>query len=176
MLSDWMHFYIFFALGDVLSVQFFREGAQRLLKNPWTLLAVAPVFVLTQMYYLHLNSLGNVPEATFLLIALVGCFSMTVLAFRLQSLDILRFLRVLGFHSLYIYVMHVLVAAFVRVVLTRYFHLANPEILLVCGITAGVTIPVIIYNMLIKDNVLWFLFSPKKPAKKGKLLSAELAR
>jgi len=176
MMGDWMHFYIFFALGDVLSVQFFKDRSQRLLKNPWTLLAVTPLFALTQIYYLHLNRQGDVPEATFLGIALVGCFSMMVLSFRLQSLDILRWLRVLGYHSLYIYVMHVLVAAFVRVVLNRYLHINNPELLLVCGIFAGVTVPVIIYNLLIRDNVLWFLFTPKKPVKRGNLVQPELAR
>jgi uncharacterized membrane protein YcfT len=102
----------------------------------------------------------------FLAIALIGCLSMFVLAFRLQTWNILRFLRVLCFHSLFIYVMHVIVAAFVRSILTRYFGLHNPEILLLCGIIAGVTIPVIVYNLLIKDNVGWFLFSLRKPQKK----------
>ena len=176
MLSDWMHFYIFFALGDFLAVEFFKDRFQALLKNPWTLLAVTPIFIVTQVYYLHLNSLGEVGEWQLLLISLIGCFSMFVLAFRLQSLDILRFLRVLGFHSLYIYVMHVLVAAFVRTVLIKYVHLNNPEILLVCGIVMGVTIPVIIYNLLIKDNIFWFLFSLKKPSREGKLMKPGLAR
>jgi fucose 4-O-acetylase-like acetyltransferase len=176
MLSDWMYFYIFFALGDIFSAEFFKERFQRLLRSPWTLAAVTPVFVLTQIYYLHLNRLGDVGEAPFLLIALIGCFSMIVLSFRLQSLDILRWLRVLGYHSLYIYVMHVLVAAFVRTILVKVFHVGNPEFLLVCGIVTGVTIPVIFYNLFIKDNILWFLFSLKKPSKEGKLMKPGLAR
>jgi hypothetical protein len=40
-------------------------------------------------------------------------------------------------------------------------------ILLICGITAGVTIPILFYNLLVKDNILWFLFTPKKPVKKA---------
>jgi fucose 4-O-acetylase-like acetyltransferase len=178
MLSDWMKFYIFFALGDILSVEFFKERAQNLLKNPWTLVAVTPVFALTQIYYLHLaaNGNGDVNPAAFLLIALIGCFSMVVLSFRLQSWNVLRFLRVLGFHSLYIYVMHVLVAAFVRTVLTRVCHIGNPEVLLTCGIVMAVTVPVIVYNLLIKDNIFWFLMTPKKPSKQGKLMSPGLAR
>jgi fucose 4-O-acetylase-like acetyltransferase len=168
MLSDWMKFYIFFALGDIMSVQFFNPRSQSFLKSPWTLLLITPIFVLTQIYYLHLprDPYGEVPQIPFLLIALIGCLSMFVLSFRLQSLNILRFLRVLGFHSLFIYVMHVLVAAFVRVLLTKYFGLHNAEILLICGILAALTIPIIFYNTLVKDNILWFLFSLKKPSKR----------
>jgi len=62
--------------------------------------------------------------------------------------------------------MHVLVAAFTRVLLTKYFGIHNPEILLTCGIVAAVTIPIIFYNTLVKDNILWFLFSLKKPSER----------
>jgi len=166
MISDWMRFYIFLAIGDVLSALFFKESAQRFFKNPWTLLAVTPVFICTEMYYLHLSAAGDVNIFAYLAIALIGCFCMTVLAFRLQAWDILRWLRVVGFHSLFIYVIHVLVTAFTRAILTRFFHLQNPGILLVCCIIAGITIPIIFYNLLVKDNILYFLFTPKKPAKK----------
>ena len=165
MLTDWMEFYIFFALGDACSQLFFRPASQAFLKNPLTLLAVTPLFIVTQVYYLHRVAAGGPGGLEFLAIALIGCFSMFVLSFRLQSWDILRFLRVLGFHSLFIYVMHVIITAFVRTILTKYAGLHNPELLLLCGIATGVTIPVIIYNLLIKDNVGWFLFSPKKPDK-----------
>jgi fucose 4-O-acetylase-like acetyltransferase len=175
MLSDWMKFYIFFALGDIMSVQFFKPRSQSFLRSPWTLLLITPVFVLTQIYYLHLprDPYGEVPQVPFLLIALIGCLSMFVLSFRLQSLNILRFLRVLGFHSLYIYVMHVMVAAFVRVLLTKYLGLHNPEILLLCGIVVSVTLPIIFYNTLIKDNILWFLFSLQRPSKRPPKGSSE---
>jgi fucose 4-O-acetylase-like acetyltransferase len=165
MLSDWMEFYIFFALGDVLSALFFREGSQRFFKNPLTLLALTPVFIATEVWYLYRSSGPGVGPLEYLAIALLGCFCMIVLAFRLQSWNILRFLRVIGFHSLFIYVIHVLVTSFTRTILTKFFHLHNPEILLVCGIAAGVTIPIVFYNLLVKDNVLWFLFTPK-PVKK----------
>ena len=165
MLSDWMEFYIFFALGDAVSFLFFRDSTQRFFKRPLTLLLVTPVFIATQIYYL---SLPQANPGQFLAIALIGCFSMLVLSFRLQALGILRFLRILGFHSLFIYVMHVLVAAFVRAILMKYLGLHNPVLLLLCGIAAGVTIPVIVYNLLIKDNIFWFLFTLKRPKKKPK--------
>src|SRR5882724_835715 len=173
MVTDWMEFYIFFALGDSLSALFFQERSQRFLKNPLTLLAIAPVFIATELWYLYRMAGPGVGPFEFLAIALTGCFCMFVLAFRLQSWNILRFLRVLGFHSLFIYVMHVIVTAFARVILTKYLGLHNPEILLVCCIALGVTIPVILYNTLIRNNIFWFLFSLQKPSK---LIHSSLAK
>ncbi len=166
MLSDWMEFYIFFALGDAVSVFFFRESTQAFFKNPWTLVGVTPVFIATQIYYLS-HPVNNIE---FLVIALIGCFSMFVLSFRLQCWDILRFLRVLGFHSLYIYVMHLMVVGFVRAIMTKVMGIHDPTALLLTGLAFGVTIPVIAYNIFVSRG-LWFLFSfrKKEPAnnKKG---------
>lgn len=162
MMSNWMEFYIFFAIGDTVSTYFFREKFQAFLQNKYTLPALLPVFIATQFYYLHLylNSPGNdVNLALFLPIALFGCLTMCTLAYRLQKWDILRFLRVLGYHSLYIYVMHVIVAAAVRVVLTKGFHLHQPVALLFIGIALASTIPVMIYNLFIFEKPLYFLFS-----------------
>jgi fucose 4-O-acetylase-like acetyltransferase len=164
MMADWMGFYIFFAIGDSISKLFFQTRFQQFLKNPMTLLFITPVFILTQVYYLRLSIVGPVE---FLVISLIGCVSMFVLSFRLQAWNILRFLRVLGFHSLFIYVMHVIVSAFVRLLLIRVLGVHNTIVLLFFGIVAGVGIPVIIYNTLIKNNIGWFLFSLDRPRKES---------
>jgi fucose 4-O-acetylase-like acetyltransferase len=164
MISDWMEFYIFFALGDSISVFFFSDSTQRFLKNPYTLLAITPIFLLTQVYYLgHPTEPGY---SDFLAIALIGCFSMFVLSFRMQSWNVLRFLRVIGYHSLYIYVTHIFVAGLVRLVLTKFLHIHTPFILLFTGIFFAVTIPIIFYNLLVLNGPLWFLFSFRKPQPK----------
>ena len=173
MISDWMRFYIFFALGAVISDFFFKESSQRFLKSPWPLLLITPVFVLAEMFFVSkdesffLNDNDLIGRIEYLIIALIGCASMFILAFRLQTWNILRFLRVIGFHSMYIYVMHVMVAAASRALLMKVFHISNPLILLSIIIFFAVTIPIIFYNLLINDNILWFLFSyrRKKEAK-----------
>lgn len=171
MMSDWMEFYIFFAIGDTISAWFFHENFQKFLKNRYTLLLLLPFFLATQYYYLYLynTSPGNdVNLALFLPIALFGCLTMCALAYRLQDWNILRFLRVLGFHSLYIYVMHVMIAAFTRAILTKIFHLHQPVALLFIGIVLAAALPVIIYNLFIVEKPLFFLFSlhrfPKRSA------------
>jgi fucose 4-O-acetylase-like acetyltransferase len=160
MISDWMEFYLFFALGDAISAFFFKESTQRILKNPYSLLLISPLFFLTQLYYLaHLTEPG---KADFLVIALIGCLSMFILSFRMQSWKILPFLRIIGYHSLYIYVTHVFVAGLVRLSLTKFLGIHNPYILLFTGIFFSVTIPIIFYNLLVLDGPLWFLFSFKR--------------
>lgn len=168
MLSDWMEFYFFFALGDTISVLFFKKSSQQFLKNPWPLLLIIPVFVFSQLHYLtrpedyYKNEIGG--QAEFLLIALTGCLSMFLLSFRLQVWNILSFLRILGYHSLYIYVVHVIVAAFIRMLLVKFLGIHNAVVLLIGGIFFGVTLPVIFYNLVVKDNFGWFLFSFRRPA------------
>ena len=176
MMSDWMAFYIFFVLGDAISKFFFKDSTQRFLKRKLTFFVIIPVFILTQIFYLsqdqnfYLND--SIGQLEFLLIALIGCLSMFVVAFQMQRWNILAILRVFGYHSLFIYVMHVFVAAFTRIVMQHLMGIYDPVILLFTGIFFGVTIPVIFYNFLIKDNILWFLFSLRKkhekplPAKK----------
>jgi fucose 4-O-acetylase-like acetyltransferase len=160
MISDWMEFYIFFALGDSISGFFFREPIQRFLKNRYSLLLISPVFFLTQVYYLrHPTEPG---QADFLAIALIGCLSMFILSFRMQSWNILSFLRIVGYHSLYIYVTHVFVAGLVRLLFTRFMGINNPFILLSFGIFFGITMPILFYNLLVLDGPLWFLFTFKK--------------
>ncbi len=158
MMSDWMRFYIFFAIGDAVSEFFFRASTQRFLKSPWTLLGITPIFIFTQLYYLS----HNIDAMKFLVIALVGCLSMFIVAFRFEIWKAFSFLRVIGYHSIYIYVMHVMVAAGTRIILTRFLGIFNPVILLLSCIISGVILPIIFYNLLIKDNVLWFLFSFRK--------------
>ena len=175
MISDWMRFYVFFALGDGIGSFFFKESTQRFLKSPWSLVGIAPIFAAAQLFYLsqipdnrddsyYLNTVPG--QLEFLAIALIGCLTMVILAFRLQSWNVLRWLRVIGFHSLYIYVIHVMVTAAVRVVFTKVLHVYNPYVMLASAIFFGMTLPVIFYNLLVENGgPLWFLFyyHKKKP-------------
>jgi len=170
MMSDWMRFYVFFSLGAVVSDFFFKESTQRFLKNPWSAVMVIPLFVIAMIVFLskdenfYLDDQDSWGRIEYLLIALTGCISMLIFSFRLQiwNLKGLYFLRVLGYHSLYIYVMHVMVAAGTRAVLMKVFHVHSLAVLLPLGVFLGATVPVIFYNLLINDNILWFLFSYKR--------------
>ena len=188
-ISDWMEFYIFFAVGDIVSEFFFKPQAQKFFNEPWTFVLIIPVFTAAQLYYLkndigystlltdlesiRQNYLSHIWNQTiFLFIAFIGCVTMFKLAFLLQRLQLFSFLRVLGFHSLQIYVMHVIVTACARTILVQYFHIINPYILLFTSIVIGVLVPVVIYNLLIRDNIGWFLFSFHKAKPKTPVINA----
>jgi fucose 4-O-acetylase-like acetyltransferase len=158
MLSDWMEHYLFFVMGDVLAAFFFKDTTQRFLKKRWLLPALIPLFIVAQVYYLS----TTVNHLMFLVIALIGCVTMFALAFRMQQWNALPLLKVFGYHSLYIYVMHVLVAAFVRTILTKFLGVHNVFLLLGLGIVFSVVIPVIVYNLLIHEKPFWFLFSYRR--------------
>lgn len=166
MLSDWMGFYIFFAIGDAISQVFFHPKVQNLFKNYITLICAVPVFVVAQMFYLKYQPGAGKPE--FIAIALVGCFTMLCVAFLLQRSNTFSFLRIIGYHSLIIYVMHVMIAALIRITLVHVFHLQNPFMLLVICIACGSVFPVMIYNLFIYRHPLWFLFTYKKEKSKPK--------
>jgi fucose 4-O-acetylase-like acetyltransferase len=190
MLSDWMAFYIFFAVGDLIASRIFRPSTRKLLTNRWTILTVIPIFIIVQHYYLQ-HDFGNFAltmrsdalkpsyldhltgQAEFLLIALTGCFSMFVLAFKLQDWQAFKFLRIIGFHSLYIYVMHVIITAAIRLTLIIIFGIANPLVLLVTSITFGIVIPILFYNLVVKDGPGWFLFNYRKNNKADSLDASE---
>lgn len=182
MLSDWMEFYIFFAIGNVITPFFFKPSTQKFLSDYFSFFIFLPLFISLQLYYLkndiaektldpnlgitmydYLYRMYN--QLQFLVIALVGCLMMLIVAFRLQRMNILSFLRVLGYHSLYVYVLHVMIIAFVRVVMVNVFNITEPVTILIVSIFFGVTVPVVFYNLLVKDGPLWFLFFFKKRKK-----------
>jgi uncharacterized membrane protein YcfT len=121
------------------------------------------------MYY----QTNELMRAEFLLIAITGCFTMLTFSFMLQRLNILSWLRILGYHSIYIYVMHVMVAAFMRTFLVHVLGIHNIFVILFSCIVVGSILPIIIYNLFIHNNIGWFLFSYKK--KKSKIELKETA-
>lgn len=189
MLSDWMEFYIFFAIGNAVTELFFKASTQKFFSDVFSFFLLLPLFITSQVYYLQ-HDIGEKTLSThtavagitdyinrmldqfqFLLIALVGCCMMMIIAFRLQKLNILSFLKVLGYHSLYIYVMHVIVIGFVRLTFINVFGITEPVSLLITGIFFGVVLPVVFYNLFINNGPLWFLFSFKRKKEKKKAIA-----
>lgn len=165
-ISDTFEFYIFFVIGDIISKLFFDKKFLEKFNKPTILLLLIPVFILTQIIYLGKNEYyylnNSFGQCQFLFIALIGCLTMFSIACLLQRHKLFSFLRVIGFHSLYIYVMHVLVIAFMRIVLTKIFGITDSITLLGIGVIIGIIFPIMIYNRFIKDGYFWFLFHLKK--------------
>ncbi len=167
-LFDLFFFYIFFAIGDLVSDVLLNTRNYKILTSGWLMLALLPVFILLQHNFTRLNMLANDDYYVqyhlplfYILCALVGGSFVICLSFMLQKFDVMRWLRVIGYHSLFIYVMHLMVTSFSRTLFVRFAGVANFPILLIIGIIAGIVIPVIIYNLTIRLGG-WWLFSLKK--------------
>ena len=183
MMSNWMRFYLFFVLGDKVSNHIFRQSVQEQLKRPLTILLFIPLFIVAQIFYLDNNVGAKAMESTiqtfegdynlyllnevnFLFTSLIGCTTLIIISFLLEKWGKLSFLRVLGYHSLYIYITHVIVVGFTRALLVRVFHIDNYLVILLVAIAFGVVLPVIFYNLAGK-NYLWFLFTSRRKDKQA---------
>lgn len=175
-LSDVMHYYIFFAIGDIVSSYLLDAKNYRFFESGKTLLLMLIPFILVQTYFLIMNMdhadskymyVEFYQPFVFLLIALVGCAFIINLTFYLQKKDVLKWLIVLGRHSLYIYVAHVIVFASVRILLNKIFHVENVPVLLLSGILAGLLVPLYLYKLAVKLNMRW-IFTLEKDEQQAK--------
>ncbi|MBC7866552.1 MAG: acyltransferase, partial [Gloeobacteraceae cyanobacterium ES-bin-316] len=145
-LGDVLHYYLFFAIGDSVS-KLIRSTENKKYLESWKLLLLLFVpFIVAQYYYLTVN----IPHAAmnyefveffqpviFVAIALIGGAFIIFLSFFLQKMQLLSWLNVLGRHSLYIYVAHVMVLASVRIFMTKVLNIYNVPLLLGAGIVFG---------------------------------------
>jgi fucose 4-O-acetylase-like acetyltransferase len=169
---DICHYYIFFAIGELISgIILNKENVTKF--SSWKLFAtLIPVFIIGQYYFLHSNLAAKdnlfVEEhqpLLFAIIALSGCAFMINISFLLQRYNCIKLLRIAGYHSLYIYVSHVLVASAVRMCLTKIFGITYLPALLVICLFFAVIIPILLYQAAIRAGA-WWLYSLEKPAPK----------
>lgn len=180
-LIDVFFFYMFFAVGDLLAHLVLNTKNHTVLTSWRTTLIALPIFVAIQHYFTYLNLVHQddyyvqyKQPALFAVTALAGGAFVIHIAFLLQKLDIMRFLRVIGYHSLYIYVMHLMITSSTRVILIKLFGIQNIPVLMVISVTIGIILPIILYNVAERAGA-WWLFTLKKPVgekapseKKGK--------
>lgn len=167
--SDIFHYYIFLAIGDALG-NWIVTGKLRDFLSSWKAFwALLIPFLLCQYYFLHVNIQHKIVSPKYLyveyhqpfmylLIAFVGCFFIIAVSSLFERYNVLKWLSYLGKHSLYIYVMHVIVFAAFRVVLTRFLHIYNVPVLMIVCITAGLVVPILVFRFTEKMG-WWFAFS-----------------
>jgi len=171
MLTDVLHFYIFFAIGDCLSTILLNKENNKYFTNFKIFIPVLLLFIVTHYYstkinlkyeYLKVMYVENYQPIFFLLVSLTGCLFITIVSMYFSKYNIFKFLRIIGYHSLYIYVMHLFVTAAVRIYCLHFLHVQNVTILILISTILGIIIPMIFYNILSKSG-FWWLFSLKKP-------------
>jgi len=82
-------------------------------------------------------------------------------SFSLKKLNTLKFLRVVGYNSVHIYCLQIIVMSISRQLFMK-MGMTNPSFIALMILTTGVLAPIVFYNICLRIN-LWWLFTLKKP-------------
>jgi fucose 4-O-acetylase-like acetyltransferase len=167
--TDVAHYYIFFTMGYFFSNRLLKIPVPNYLFKPWVWL-VASIIFFSVHYLFYLKNMEMREDVYvehrmpvfFIIVSTVGCAYIIMVGKWLERRKVWPFLRVIGYHSLYIYVMHVMILAAIRVFFVKTFDDPNIYLLMAVAISLAVLIPILFYNFCIRRN-LWWLFSLKKP-------------
>lgn len=168
---DIFEYYVFFAIGDMLAGLMLNPEKMRSYTSWKFFVPLLLAFIGIQYYATQFNQATTVygirhVEITqhylFFIEALIGCALSINCSFFLQKYRALTFLRIVGFHSLYIYCMQIIVMTVVRTVCMSVLHISNVPALILIVWTCGIVLPIFFYNFCLRFN-MWWLFSFKKP-------------
>jgi peptidoglycan/LPS O-acetylase OafA/YrhL len=172
-LFDVLFFYVFFAIGDLLADFVLNARNYKLFVSPVTFSVSLVVFIFVQYFFTKQNLshqddyfVQHEMPMLFALASLVGGAFIINFSFVLEKLNILRFLRVIGYHSLYIYVMHLMITAFTRIFFDRVLGIQNIPVIMLASVALGVVVPIIFYNISYRLGG-WWLFTLSKPKSIG---------
>lgn len=172
LIMDILQYYVFFALGDMLAGWMKQKKTKKLLSSYGLLTLLIPLFMIIQSFFAKINLeqkdnyfVEHSMPVFFLLVASVGCLLSLNISFILSKLDLAKYLRVIGYHSIYIYCMQIIFMAASRLILIKLFHISSVPVLLLGVLVSGVLVPIAAYKMLMNMNV-WWLFAWKKPERK----------
>lgn len=155
LLHNFMYFYIFSALGyNASRLVLEKQALQRLASSNWTLLLL-PLFAAGQWYWF--THKDTIPTLLHMLIALVGMAVILLACYLLSKRDALPVLRFIGYHSLYIYLIHVFVISGTRIAFNA-LGIHNVQLILLTGFMLGVGLPIIFFHIALRLGG-WFLFA-----------------
>ena len=170
-LTDIFGYYIFFAIGDLISSNVLSAKFEKHFSSFKIFVPLLAVFLFSQYYFAQYNMNGG-PDGInyvehkmplfFLFEALIGCAISINFSFLLQRYNKLNFLRVIGYHSLYIYCMQIIVMTVSRIVLVNILHFTYVPVLVLAIWAAGIVIPMLLYNVFMHFK-MWWLFTFRQP-------------
>ena len=165
-LMDILQYYVFFALGDLVSNTIRKKENTRYFASFVLFFFLLPVFLLVQYNFAAINIqqgsnyfIEHKLPLLLVVVALVGCALSINISFLLGKFNLLGYLRIIGFHSIHIYCMQIILMAATRKLLAIIG--APVQWVFVLLIIAGLMLPILFYNLFMKMNC-WWLFSPMK--------------
>ncbi len=176
-INDFLKYYLFFAIGDAISHWIMQEKTAILFSSKKLIIPLILSFLTIQYFFTEINMkegnnyfVENQMPLFFLLVALVGCALSLAVSFSLKKRNSMKFLRVVGYNSVHIYCMQIIVMSASRQIFMKLMHISNPTILSIMVLGTGIIIPILIYQLGLRMN-LWWLFTLKRPDEEIKLIS-----
>ncbi len=175
--NDILQYYIFFALGDAVSKFIMYEKGKKLFSSWKLFLPLMVAFIAVQYFFTKLNIdngdtyfVEHRMPFYFLLVALVGCAFSISISFSLSRLQIMPFLRVVGYHSVHIYCVQIIAISIVRLFLMKFLGITDALILVVAVWPSAILLSMFFYNICLRLN-MWWLFSLKYPEEELRYLA-----
>lgn len=161
LLQDTLQYYLYFAIGGYTADFVLSEKANKSF-SATTLVGLLPIFLLSQWYWITHQDLRSTQPFAFAVIAIVGSAFVINIAFVLGRAQRMRVLKLIGRHSLYIYIMHVILLGFVKAVLVVLLKIDNVILLFPISMIVATAGPIIFYRMSVKYG-FWPLFTTRRP-------------
>lgn len=148
LVSDAFHFYPFFYIGTQVSGVLLDKTKSESLLNLNHLKWLLPLCIAGQWFWFTHRDQEDIYFLLFFLITLIACYVVYIIAFRIAKKSSNDWLAYMGSYSLYIYILHVPVAAVLRNLFLHTDHtIPSAVVFLVCWI-GGLLIPIVLFNAL----------------------------
>ena len=159
--SDFFYFYIFLFAGSLLSELLInKETRGRILSLnyfKWLL----PLFLIGQWFWFTHIKEGGFYEVVFFAISLIGCYFLFMVAVFIAQSRRNDWLAYIGRHSLYIYILHVPIAAAIRKLIWNAFPEADLWILFGICFLCAIVFPILLVKIF-KNYGIERLFTLQK--------------
>lgn len=176
-INDTLLYYLFLVFGFLIA-EYLLPVDNKFFNSKWTY-ALVPAFIfLLYFWYERYAGASRLQELSydgfliFIPITTVTALIIFLLSNQLDRIGVLRVLKFVGSHSLYIYIMHLMVTGALRTMLMKLFPALPGPVLLLIIMAGGVIIPIIFYQAMIKMK-LNFLFEPPVPVKTQNLVGSK---
>ena len=148
LVTDAFYFYPYYFIGTQLSAALLDKAKSEVYLNIRHLKWLLPAFVIGQWFWLTHQDQEGTYFLLFLLINLIACYLVYSVFYEVSKRGALGWLAYMGSYSLYIYILHVPVAAVFRILFIHLHLTAYPWVIfLVCWI-GGLLIPIALFNWL----------------------------
>jgi fucose 4-O-acetylase-like acetyltransferase len=177
-LTDVFEYYFFFALGDLISNVMLDEKNIKRFSSWKVFFPLLAAFLAAQYFATKINvqpsPYGNdlvehKQPFFYLFQALLGCAISINFSFLLQKYKVFTWIRIVGYHSLFIYCMQVIVMTLTRIFFQNFLHITYTPVLIILVWSSGIVLPIFFYNFCLRYN-LWWLYTYKKPVKQVEYL------